>query len=430
VRIGVVAVSVLFLSACTLSSQNEASVDPVAAVPARSLQQELEVMVVPVQDIGGLPRGFRATPSSGWQRNALEARNSLDPQDTARSLSRAGRISGYELIYEDPSKPALRTGHGVLTVLTWAELFRSPETASSALKARRAFSLSLNGKRLGRGVVFRRVGGFRTHVGDEAYGLRQDTRFGADRLFRTVVSFRRGRVVAGAMYIRTDPRDAVADVERLAGTLDARVRQALNGSLSDEPVLVSKDGVPLDGQEPAPSAPPGTQDLARIALLPADLPQATGSDGGRYTRTTPPRISFQRTYVFQGGASMGGSRVIQIVSGVNSFENELAAETSLSLTANMLASADGLRAFEENFAATTGERPANLQSHEVELDHGSRGFVNTFDTSAGSLADFYALAKNGRGTVSLEVTGPADGFDYHDFLPLLDKTRSRLGNLD
>jgi hypothetical protein len=429
VRIGVVAAAVLLLSACTVGSSQKVSVDPKANVSPRSLRDELRVMVVPAGEIGGLPQGFRVTSNSGWHSNAVEAKGSLNPRDNASSLARDGRITGYELIYEDPTKDALHKGRGLLTALTWVELLRTPGAASSYLKTHQGFSLGLDGKRVARAIVFRHVNAFRTRVGDEAYGLREDTQFGVDRLFRTIVSFRRGPIVAGAMFIRTDRRDAVADVERLAGTLDARVQQALNGSLPEEPVLIPGDGVQLDGHQPAASPPPGAPDLASIALTPDDLPQATASDGGAYTRTTPPRFSYRRDYGF-GGAEIGGSRVIQVVTEVNSFESDVAAQTSLTLTANMLSSADGLRSFEANFAATTGERPANLQSHQVDLDDGSRGFVTTYDTSTGSFADFFALFQNGRGTGALEVAGPAAGFDYHDFLPLVDKARDKLGELD
>ena len=41
---------------------------------------------------------------------------------------------------------------------------------------------------------------------DEAFGLRESVVFGSDRIFRTTVHFRRGRIVAGATVARAEAR--------------------------------------------------------------------------------------------------------------------------------------------------------------------------------------------------------------------------------
>jgi hypothetical protein len=60
---------------------------------------DLRAMVLPQQELGLLGVGMRVDDDSGWSRNRASARDSLDPDDSARSLRRAGRLGGYSLLY-------------------------------------------------------------------------------------------------------------------------------------------------------------------------------------------------------------------------------------------------------------------------------------------------------------------------------------------
>ena len=392
-------------------------------------QRLLETMVVPQEDIGGLPRGLRVSPESGWKDNPAEAESSFDPDDSAASLRKAGRVTGYELAYYDPTQAAIRSGSGVTNVMTWVDLFTSGDAASAFLRGRVDYALGRAGTSPREGVSFGTVEAFEPGVPGEAYGLRESVDFAGDHVFRAVVLFRRGRLVAGSMVVRADRRDEVADAVRIAGILDQRIQIALHGGGNGEPVLVPEDGVPLDGQQPTAERPPGVPDLAAIALGPEDVPAGFLCDEGRYTRTRPPRITFRRSFCPQG-ATVGGTRLISLSSQVSVFESEVTAETSLTLTARMMTSADGAKSYASNFAATSGLVATDVRRRQVKLPGGGVGVLTTFRTEAGRLAGFSALAQRGRGLATLDAIGAAHGFDHRDLLPLLQTVERRLGQLE
>ena len=170
-------------------------------------QRLLETMVVPQEDIGGLPRGLRVSPESGWKDNPAEAESSF----------------GYELAYYDPTQAAIRSGSGVTNVMTWVDLFTSGDAASAFLRGRVDDALGRAGTSPREGVSFGTVEAFEPGVPGEAYGLRESVDFAGDHVFRAVVLFRRGRLVAGSMVVRADRRDEVADAVRIAGILDQRI---------------------------------------------------------------------------------------------------------------------------------------------------------------------------------------------------------------
>jgi hypothetical protein len=429
VRIRVAAlVAVFLLSAC-----GTRTADPPAEA-ARSEGQEvarrlLATMVVPQEDVGGLPLGLRVSPESGWKDNRAEAESSLDPDDSAVSLRQAGRVTGYELAYYDPTQQAIRAGSGIATVMTWVDLFTSGDAASASLRGHVDYALARAGTSPREGVSFGAVKPFEAGVPGEAYGLRESVEFAGDRVVRTILVFRRGRLVAGSMVVRADTRDGAADARRMAGILDQRIQIALRGGSNGEPVLIPEDGVPLDGQQPTPEQPPGGPDLAAVALGPDDVPAGFLCDQGRYTRTQPPRITFRRTFCPQG-AAVGRTRLLSLSSQVSVFESEVAAQASLTLTAAMMTSADGAKTYAANFAATSGLVATHVRRRQVTLPGGRAGVLTAFRTKVGRLAGFSALTHRGRGLATLDAIGLADGFDHTDLLPLLHTVERRLGQLE
>jgi hypothetical protein len=431
VRIRLAALAVLLL----LPACGTRAADPPSEAAAGGSDEEvkvaqrlLETMVVPQEDIGGLPRGLRVSPESGWKDNPAEAESSFDPDDSAASLRKAGRVTGYELAYYDPTQAAIRAGSGVTNVMTWVDLFTSGDAASAYLRARVDYALGRAGSSPREGVTFGEVEAFEPGVPGEAYGLRESVDFAGDRVFRAVVLFRRGRLVAGSMVVRADRRDEVADAVRIAGILDQRIQIALHGGSTGEPVLVPKNGVPLDGQQPTAEQPLGAPDLGAIALGPGDVPAGFLCDEGRYTRTQPPRITFRRSFCPQG-ATVGQTRLLSLSSQVSVFESEVAAEASLTLTVRMMTSADGAMSYAANFAATSGLVATDVRRRQVKLPGGGVGVLTTFRTEAGRLAGFSALAQRGRGLATLDAIGLAGGFDHNDLVPLLQTVERRLGQL-
>jgi hypothetical protein len=415
--------ALLLLPACTQSAEPE----PTAARGADDdLAAELDQMVVPQEDVGGLPLGLRVTPDSGWQDNAAQAESSLDPNDSAASLDKAGRVTGYEQAYYDPTEAALDTGRGLLSFYTGVELFASEAAASTYLEDRSAHRQSLDGTSPQEGVTFRSVSSFDVNIGGEAaYGFREDAVFGGDHVFRTLIGFRRGPIVAAVMFVRADKEDAKADAVRVAGILDSRIKNALTGKIADDPVLVPEDGTPLDGQYPTTKKPPGVPDLGEVALGPADLPAGIASEAGKYTRTQPPRVTFRRSF-FPEGKAIGRTRLVGMNNDVSVFESETAAAGSLGLTAVAIKSPDALKTFATNFAATSGLKATNIRRQEVALGARRVGVLTKFDTEAGPLVSFLVLEQRGRGVVTLEAFCLADTFRQEDLLPLVDVVGDRL----
>jgi hypothetical protein len=428
VRIRLAALALLLLAPACGSRASEPAAEAAAeAQPAGSAA--LETMVVPQEEIGGLPLGLRVSSESGWRDNAAEAADSLDPDDSEASIREAGRLTGYQLTYADPTQAALRSGSGIDTVTTWVDLFSSEEAASAYLSHRIDQARSLAGTSPREGITVEEVEPFELEVGEEAYGLRDVVLFGEDRVFRTRFSFRRGRIVGGGMVIRADDADAAPDAERVAGLLDSRIQTGLRGGRNGEPVLVSKDGVPLDGQQPTTERPEGAPDLAAVALGADEIPVEFLCDQGQYRRTEPPRVTFRRVFC-PNGAAIGGTRLIGLSTQVSSFESDVAAEASLTLSGRMLASADGAKAYAANFAATSGLVATGVKRRKVAIPGGDVGVVTTFDTDAGRLAGFSALVQRGTGVGTLDAIGLAKGFDHRDLLPLVEAVERRLQRLE
>jgi hypothetical protein len=421
-RLAVLA-ALLVLPACAQSADPE----PTAARSGKDdLVAELDEMVVPQGDVGGLPLGLRVTPDSGWHDNRAAAESTLDSSDSAASLDKAGRVTGYELTHYDPTETALHAGRGLLSFFTSVELFESEAAASAYLDTRAAYRQSLDETSPEEGVTFRSVAPFDTRVGEgRGYAFREDVVFGEDHVFRTLIGFRRGRIVGTVMFVRADRDDATADATRLAGILDSRIQNALGGKIAEDPVLIPEDGVPLDGQKPTMQKPPGVPDLAEVALGAADLPTGIAADPGKYTRTKPPRITFRRSF-FPQGAAIGQTQLVGLNNEVHVFESEAAAAGSLALTVTIINTPDALKTFATNFAATSGLRATNMRRRQVPLENGVVGFITTFHTDAGRLVSFEAMAQRGRGTVMVETFSPADAFRQEDVLPLLDTVADRL----
>ncbi len=386
---------------------------------------------MPIQDVGGLPAGLRVTPDSGWVDNRLEARNSYDPRDSAASLRRAGRVTGYQLTYYDPTEAALRSGKGLHAVLTYAELYSSVRDASASLRDRVAFARGLENRSPRSGVRFGAVRPFTVKAADEAQGLREIVRFGDDQVFRTLVGFRRGRVVGTVMVVRVDQDEGSDVAERMVGILDSRIQIALHGGSNGDPVAIPEDSGSPTSRRPAPAPrPAGVPDLAAIALGPNDLPPGIPCNPGEYTQTTSPRITFRRSFCPQGRA-VGRTRLLSLTSEVNVFESETAARASFSLSANAAASPDALDTFAANFSSTSGGLVAtNVRSRRLDLGDGAVGILFSFDTEAGRVLDLYALAQRGRGVTTLDGSAPARAFHRQDLVRLLRIVQRRLEKLD
>jgi hypothetical protein len=185
----------------------------------------------------------------------------------------------------------------------------------------------------------------------------------------------------------------------------------------------------VPGQLPAPQRPPGAPDLAAIALGPADLPPGIPCYPGYYSHTSSPRITFRRQFCPRG-AAIGQTRLTSLTSEVSVFESVAAARASLVLTAQAAAAPGALKTLAANVSATQGLVATHVRSRRLNLVGGGVAILFTFETRAGRMVDFYALAQRGRGLTTLDATGPAKGFRRRDLLSLLRVVERRLDGLE
>ena len=428
-RISVAALALLLvLPACGAQTSERTS----ASAPAewKQIRARLDTVVVPVWDVGGLPGGLRVTPDSGWVDNRHEARSSYDRADSAASLARAGRVIGYQLVYDDAAETALRSGTGLQAFLTAVELFSSARAASASLRGHFKFARRLENESPRPGIRFGAVRPFTVQAADEAYGVREAARFGDDQTFRTLVRFRRGRIVGTAMAVRVDREDGADLAERLVGILDSRIQIALHGGSNGEPVPVPEYAPASDRRAPeAPVRPAGAPDLASIALGPDDLPSGITCNPGEYTSTTTQRFTFRRSFCTRG-RKVGRTPLISLANEVNAFESEEAAKVSLSLSARATATESARSTFAENFNSTHNVVATNVRSRRLDLGAGAVGILFSFDTELGSVVDLYALAQAGRGVTTVEAMTSPKTFHREDVVRLLRIVERRLATLD
>jgi hypothetical protein len=428
VRVYVAALALLLvLPACGAQTSDHGA----GATSQDELGPRLDTVVVPVQDIGGLPIDQpRVAPGSGWVDNRVEARSSYDPEDSAASLARAGRVTGYELTYYDPTKAALRSGEGLHSFQSSAELFSSEKAASAALRRRVGFARGLENRSPLHDVRFGAVRPFAIQAADEAYGLREVVRYGSDRVYRTLIGFRRGRVLGEVMVVRADRADGRHLAEQLTGKLDTRIQIALHGGSNGDAVEVPEYASRPGGTEPAaPAKPVGAPDLAAIALGADDLPAGIECNPGEYTRTTAPRFVFERSFCTHG-RTVGRTPLLALTNQVGVFESEEAAKASVSISARAAESQDAVDRFQAAFDATHNVLATHVRSSRFDLGDGAVAVLYTFDTRVGSVVYVDALAQAGRGVTTVEAMAPAKNFRRKDVVDLLRIVQARLANLD
>ena len=178
-------------------------------------------MVLPKRALGPLARGLKRDSDLGPIDNEAGTDDTIDPRDTAAALSRAGRVTGYDLSYSAPRHSSRRR---VVGMSTSVELFRTEKAASKYLSKQIADLERIHGRKLpGGSDAHKRRGRFDVgDVGDEASGVRAIARAGENAVFGTVVAFRRGRIVGSANVALDRELVISSDVERIARDLDER----------------------------------------------------------------------------------------------------------------------------------------------------------------------------------------------------------------
>ena len=238
---------------------------PAGAVPANPLAP----LVVPRAQLGKAAQNLQVELLSGTTTNARAADDSFDPTDTEATVTKAGRLSGYTLVYGDVGFTALRKGSGLLDVGTSLDIFKSRAKAQAyEVKALRDLR-RVQGMNL-QGVVVESASAFPVRsLGPGAIGLRIVQRVGKKRIYGTAVDFQIDKILCEAVLNRADNTNVDAQVVAIARKLATRIVSYAQGSLKAQPVPLPR---PLGTAKPGAKAP----DLSAMVPTTADLKGKAG----------------------------------------------------------------------------------------------------------------------------------------------------------
>ena len=379
-----------------------------AARSAKIPLADLGVMVLPQEELDPLAAGLRiSADGSGPTNNADAAADTLDPGDTAKSLSGKGRIGGYELVYEQPNAAAAKRT-GLLSVGTGVELFRDAVYATQHVSKQVGDYDRFEGQTL-EGIKLARVTSFDAGaVGEEAHGVEVTAVAGKLRVHITAVYFSRGRLAATAWALRTDGRALADEVSRLALTLDSRIQRVLAGQLDEEAVA-------LPGK-------PRTIDPKPFVLTLADLPPGTAATGeGR--RQHGDIASFLREFVPPDN-QLGGSTVLYLRSMVQVSERRREAAALLRAIESRKVALTLARTFVQGVVESKVTR---LRVLPLEVDgRDTAGAIFRFDLGGEPIETVFFYVWSGRLLGSVTALGPAGKIRPADVLTLVPRVRARL----
>jgi hypothetical protein len=377
---GPVLAGAFVLAGCSVGGEDSR---PVAEQPEISRAQ-LAAMVLPAEALGASIEGLERDEDSGVIGNADAADDSIDPDDTGRSLKGAGRVTGYDLEYVHPRLISARGGKRTLDVRTAVELFEDPVFATQYLQARLGdyvrFRKAVPGVRLSVYSEFEVVA-----IGDEAGGRRVKATFpGVLTGYVTDVVFRRGRIVATVEVVRADRSDARQEALRLAVELDRRIQAVLAGEIAPTKPS-SRESSKLTAAQ--------RKRLPARTLAPEDLgPGVTAAGEGAFA--DPDYAGYQRTFE---DVVVGGSHLIRLQARTLLYEDPEAAR----LAYRIVGRAGGREAFVGGvvraFAKETGVAPTHIRARALPNPGRDRtGIVVTFELVGARFEMVSVFMRSGR----------------------------------
>jgi hypothetical protein len=404
---GLVLAGALVLAGCSVGGEEARVADEPEVTKA-----QLAAMVLLQAELGEIAEGMQRHDDSGAVGNEEAADDTLDPDDTARSLRSAGRLGGHKSYYGNGGLVALKRKQGVISVGTEVELLEDTVYAAQYLHKQLGDFQRFEGKQRD-GSRLSRVSSFQVDlVGDEAEGVLATSTLGKQRLYMTAVAFRRDRVIGVAMVVRADRDDAQAEARALAVMLDKRI----------EDVLAGRVGVDPDPPAAEPSFQ-GKEKLPDLTLAAADVaagldPVAEGETGG------DGYVGYHRTF---GEARLGGSHLIALRAETRLYESADAADAAAEDLARQAGRLTYARAAAKAFADETDVRATNVRAHALAgTKRGSGGVVVTFDLVGAKFRIVSIFIRSGRMIETVSGVCRATAFDPNDLVPVAERARTRL----
>jgi hypothetical protein len=262
-----------------------ASSSAVAAGPAITPAQ-LALMPLPKAALGPSALSLPLDPDSGVQTNADAASNAFG-RVAAADLARIGRLSGYDLDYNDAAGKAIVAGHGLLEAETGVELYRDPASATRGLAFWRQ-DTTRAAKLHTPGLAFSMTPFPVNGLGPSTFSVSASIKLkGKPPFYGAQIMFQVDRLLAAVSLSSPQASEVQQLAPPLARQLKARIGLVLAGKISGAPV-------PLPGKAKA-GPPPNGLDLSALALRPGDLGQSRlVSQGYRLDTDLNPISEYQR----------------------------------------------------------------------------------------------------------------------------------------
>jgi hypothetical protein len=340
------------------------------ALPSRS---QLKLMPLPHASYGAQASSLSLDSDSGWVSNKDSAEDELDPTLTAAALTRMGRITGFDVEFDDLTKASQR---GLLVDAdSEVDLFRTEAGAARYIAREAGEFRRLEGKRLKYGIVVDQVSYFAATGLRGARGVHFHLRAGGLTFWATGVLFQVGTLVASAELGRTDARDVRADVRQLAVALNRRIQGVLAGNVHDNPIRTTTPK--LGGLGP----PAGGPDLASMAIAPGDFDGRARPTYQGYVRNTDDIAAYVREF---RSVTFGSSTLAWLKSEVELRPSAKAANDFVSLLRSLLHGPRGRTFMQE--AITSGFSPRDRK--EVRIGRVSQLKVREGDASVALSTSF------------------------------------------
>jgi hypothetical protein len=403
----VVFLCALFLVGCGLGGDEQA--DEITA-------EQLAIMVLPQEEFDGGAGLVLDTEDAGPVSAREAADSTVDLEDDASDLRRAGWADGYELNYSVANRGAvLARGQGLFGVGSSVDLFDTETSArAQLLKEIQGYERYRGKKR--EGVRLVRFETFEVDIGDEGWGV-EFTMRGQATLHGTGVFFRSGRVVASVGYSRGDRATMRDEAIKAGRALESRIERALAGELDAEPVPV-----PREVPEPTQAQ------LAKMTLAVKDLPSgAFLTDEGR--ERGDDSVTFFRHFDVRQ-TMIGGSHLMFLRAETQVFETPAAAQ----LMMRYISSPKGRDKFAEGvlrgFRRVAGARGRNVSVAALPGARGNRtGIVVTFDLPTGRFRTATVVVRSGRKIAIVSGFCTAQAVHPRDLPPLGERARKRLASI-
>jgi hypothetical protein len=402
--------ALLLLAGCGFGS----SAPREAAPKEKVTRAQLAAMVLPKTRFGASAKGLLLYGGSGVTTNAKYASMTIDPNDTAGSLTSSGRVVGYDRTYEAPQF-ASRTPRGTLTMSTGVELLADTVYATQYLHARLNDYERLKGA-VRPGLKLRNVSSFEVvGIGDAGGGFRATVVApGLVTAHETTVFFRRGRIVGYAGVLRGSPGDARQEAMRLAVALDDRIQKVLAGEVAVKPVKPAKEDRSLvAARKKLPEMTLAAEDVGADARV-FDEGRSRG-DG---------YVSYRRAF---NDVLVGGSHLLSLTAESQLHDSNSGAH----LTLKYVATPQGRQVFAtslvQGFADRTGVRPTNVRLKGMQSPGpGMKGIVGTFELLGAKFRIATIFVSSGRVVQAATGICRQEAFDPNDLKPLARRAQARL----